>query len=142
MTPSFPTRSSSDLLARSDRPEQARIEGTGAFEVVRSHGYIAQHRIPPLQRRRAPIHTGALRVFLYDESPQLLVVAAPSLHGPVWVLVICSTISISPCPFGTLPLVVIVTSVFLASIVPFIAMSTVWPLAVQVPATSILPPAT
>ena len=59
----------------------------------------------------------------------------------VWVLVICMTISMSP-PVGTLPLVVIVTSLFLAAIVPVIAMSTVWPLAVQVPATSILPPAT
>src|SRR3546814_9052192 len=50
-------------------------------------------------------------------------------------------ISMSP-PVGTLPFVVIVTSVFFAAIVPTIAISTVWPFCVQVPATSILPFAT
>src|SRR3546814_7779606 len=42
----------------------------------------------------------------------------------------------------SLPFVVIVTSVFFAAIVPTIAISTVWPFCVQVPATSILPFAT
>src|SRR3546814_4981240 len=53
--------------------------------------------------------------------------------------VTCICISIWP-PVGAAVLVVIVMSVFFGSIVPAMARSTFWPLAVQVPATSILPP--
>ena len=55
------------------------------------------------------------------------------------VLVTCICISIWP-PVGAAVLVVIVMSVFFDSTVPAIARSTFWPFAVQVPATSILPP--
>src|SRR3546814_8953537 len=91
------------------------------------------------QKEGAPLATDAPLVHPEKARPGQVVVAA--LHGPVWVWVICMTISMSP-PVGTLPFVVIVTSVFFAAIVPVIAMSTVWPFCVQVPATSILPFAT
>src|SRR3546814_20188853 len=55
--------------------------------------------------------------------------------------VTCICISIWP-PVRAAVLVVIVMSVFFGSIVPAMARSTFWPLAVQVPATSILPPST
>src|SRR3546814_9939464 len=65
--------------------------------------------------------------------------ADQALQGPMLVPVTCICISIWP-PVGAAVLVVIVMSVFFGSIVPAMARSTFWPLAVQVPATSILPP--
>lgn len=69
----------------------------------------------------APVFTDAPFICSTSLGAQ---VADGALHGPVWLLVICMTISMSP-PVGTLPFVVMVTSVFLASIVPAIVMSTV-----------------
>src|SRR3546814_17731341 len=96
-------------------------------------------RHSPGGRRRKegePVSTHARRV--NPEKARTVQVVVAALHGPVWVWVICMTISMSP-PVGTLPFVVIVTSVFFAAILPTIALSTACPFCVQVPAPAILP---